>query len=100
LTSEEKLEELRQELVEYLKECYDFTNGDEIIDSIEIMKHLSGMSARASWVRNSIIRSKLPSYTRFRIDELDPFLDEVERQFKIWSRIVSTEQFEWDKSKG
>ena len=36
---------------------------------------------------------------RFRLDEVDPFLDEVERQFKIYSRLISANQFELDLTK-
>lgn len=94
---EEQIQKYRKELISFLKDCYDFQNRDDIG---EILKDLSAFSARASLIRSLIIRSNHPKFNRFRIDELDPFLVEVDRQFKIWSRVSSVEQFEWDKIKG
>lgn len=93
MTSDEVLGEWRPEILGYLKKMYTFK--DEV-DAREILRTLSAFSARASWMRNLAIRSSQNEIIRFRLDELDPFLDEVERQFKIYSRLISANQFELD----
>lgn len=96
MTSEEVLQKWRPELVKYLKEMYDFKDNP---DTTEILKKLSGFSARASLMRNVVIKSPLDEIVRFRLDEIDPFIQEVDRQFKIYSRIISSNQFELDLTK-
>lgn len=96
MTSEEVFKQLRPELVGYLKEMHTFQNSSNIE---EVLRRLSGFSARASWMRNVLIKSPINEVVRFRIDEIDPFLQEVDRQFKIYSRILSSNQFELDLTK-
>ena len=93
MNSEEAVAEWRPELTNYLNMMYEFK--DEV-DSREILRTLSAFSARASLMRNLIARSTSPKTNRFRIDELDPFLIEVDRQFKIYSRLISAEKLEYD----
>lgn len=93
----DSLNEWRPEILGYIKEIYEFHDLD---DPLEILRKLSAFSARATWIRNLVIRSKHPDYNRFRIDELDPFLVEIDRQFKIWSRYSAVVKDEWDMSKG
>lgn len=92
MNSQEFLEECRPELLQNLQKMYDFHNQ---FDSREILRTLSAFSARASWMRNLAIRSSKNEIIRFRIDEIDPFLEEVERQFKIYSRLISANEFEY-----
>ena len=92
MNSQEFLDECRPELLNYLKEMYDFHNQ---FDSRDILRQLSAFSARASWMRNLATRSSKNEIIRFRIDEIDPFLEEVERQFKIYSRLISANEFEY-----
>jgi hypothetical protein len=92
MNSQDFLDECRPEILNYLKEMYDFHN---LYDSREILRTLSAFSARASWMRNLAIRSTKNEIIRFRLDEIDPFLEEVERQFKIYSRLISANEFEY-----
>lgn len=94
---EKTLDKYRKEILQYHKEIYDFCSID---DTREILMKLAAYSARASWIRNLIIRSLIPEYKRFRIDELDPLLVEIDRQFKIWSRISSITMDEYNMSRG
>lgn len=94
---EATLQEYRDELLGYHKMMYKF---QQIADPREILLVLSGYSARASWIRFTIIKSPHQKVIRFRIDELDPFLVEIDRQFKIWSRISAIVKDEYDMSKG
>ena len=96
MKSQEVLGEWRPEILSYLQEMYNF---HKIPDSREVLRTLSAYSARASLMRNLAVRSSANDINRFRIDELDPFLVEVERQFKIYSRLISADQFEWDTTK-
>ena len=96
MTSEEVFKKLRPELVGYLKEMHTFKDNPDLQ---EVLRRLSGFSARASWMRNVVVRSPINEIVRFRIDEIDPFLNEVDRQFKIYSRILSSNQFELDLTK-
>jgi hypothetical protein len=93
LNSDEVLKEWRPELIGYLKEMFSFHEAE---DARDVLKLLSAYSARASLMRNLAIRSSINEIVRFRIDEIDPFLTEVERQFKIYSRLIAANQFEFD----
>jgi hypothetical protein len=95
--SSDPLDDYREELIGYLKEIYDFK--DEYQDTKEIIMKIAAFSARARWLRSVIIKSPLQKDIRFRIDILDPFLEETQEQFKMWSRIASIAQFEWEQSK-
>lgn len=69
-------------------------------DSVEVMRNLSAMSARASEMRTRLVRTDNRRAVTFRTKEIDPFLEEVDRQFKIHSRIVAIQQQEWEISRG
>ena len=86
----------RPEILEFLKEMRYFKDEP---DCGEILRKLSGYSARVSYMRNFACRSSNDKINRFRIDEIDPFLAEVDRQFKIYSRLISVNQFEFDLTK-
>lgn len=96
MNSDQVLKEWRPELIGYLKEMFTF---HEMEDARDVLKLLSAYSARASLMRNLAVRSSINEIIRFRIDEIDPFLTEVERQFKIYSRLISANQFEFDLTK-
>lgn len=95
-TLQDEIGDHHKELVGYLQEMHDFKTKD----TIEIMQQLSAYSARASWMRNRLVRSGSKVAETFRIKEVDPFLTEVDRQFKIWSRIASVVATEWDIARG
>jgi hypothetical protein len=66
----------------------------------EILESLSAFTARAFQVRSEIIRLNERDWTNFRTKELDPFVEECDRQFKIWSRIISQDKLDWDMTRG
>jgi len=78
-----------------LDEFYDVMNCFGV-DEDEIFRSLSGMSARASQMRSQVVRKETRGLQVFRTQEVDPFLKECDRQFKIWSRVFSVSQFEWE----
>lgn len=95
-TLQDEISDHHKELVGYLQEMHNFKTKD----TIQIMQSLSAYSSRASWMRNRLVRSGSKYADNFRIKEVDPFLGEVDRQFKIWSRIASVVQAEWDIARG
>lgn len=90
------LESLRDELDDYFAIMQKF----ESMDPTEVMFALSAMSARASEMRFHVVRQDNRMANSFRTKEVEPFLEECERQFKIHSRIATLRALEWDMSKG
>jgi hypothetical protein len=87
------LTDARTELDNYYREMQDFDK----IDPGQIFKRLAAMSARASFIRSKIVRrSQGPDVNNFRTKEIDPFIAEVDRQFKVWSRYLSVVQIDWE----
>jgi len=97
MASDDPIKIWREELVGYLEDYYSYRELDQ---PIEILKRLSAYSARARYMRNVCIRSGNKVASSFRLEEIDPFLNETEFQFKIWSRIASISSQEWEMSRG
>jgi len=91
-----KLTEFEDEIDGY----YDIMVEFKDMDSGEILEALSAFTARASQIRANLIRQDNRSVQAFRTKQLDPFIDECERQFKVWSRYISVRQFEWESTRG
>ena len=89
-------EAFRKEFDEYFEIMTTFPG----MDPSEILMTISAFSARASQIRMHIVRDEDKLLGLFRTREIDPFLQECDRQFKIWSRLVSIKQIEWDASRG
>lgn len=88
---------LRLELDRYYGIMKDFHTGDPR----ENLMHLSSFTARMSEVRGHIVReSGSKAQQEFRTKEIDPFISECDRQFKIWSRLITYAQFDWETSRG
>lgn len=84
----------RNELDEY----YSVFRAFPTMSHDEILVRLASYSARASEIRSTLVRNENRAYTAFRTKEIDPFLTECDRQFKIWSRILSVRSFEFELS--
>ena len=65
-----------------------------------VMQKLSSWSARASEIRSQLVRVDSRRSTAFRTREVDPFLTECDRQFKIHSRIESIRDLDWKMAGG
>lgn len=72
----------------------------ELMDPTEIFLRLSGFSARASELRALIGRTENRRWNAFRTKEIEPFLEEVDRQFKFHSRVAAMREFEFRLSGG
>lgn len=94
------LERLRSEMDGYYEIMQDF----QVSDPRDNLQALSAFTARMSYVRAQIIRGLLDDgatdSAHFRTKELDPFLSECDRQFKIWSRLITVAQFDYEVSRG
>jgi len=91
------LDSLRGEIDEY----YVAMRGFRENDPADNLVFISGFTARASQIRSNIVRVTEDRYIQnFRTKELDPFLTECDRQFKVWSRLISAFQLEWETSRG
>lgn len=66
-----------------------------------VFQKLAGYTARASWTRSLIQRQiENRAWTKFRTTQLDPFIEECDRQFRVWSRAFAVQSQEWQISKG
>lgn len=90
------LPSMRAELDQSYAAMREFDAGDVV----DIFMHLAAFSARASELRTRIVRVDNRRLNAFRSRELDPFLEEVDRQFKVWSRIQAVRQMEADLTRG
>jgi hypothetical protein len=84
------------ELERYLDEMSMFQSMEPDL----ILRKLSSFTARASLMRHHVVRVPSKTADAFRNREIDPFISECDRQFKIWSRMVSILNLDWDMSKG
>lgn len=91
------IDDVRNELEEYYEIMEDFQNAD----ASNNLMHLSAFTARMSRIRSHFVRRVDDrSIQQLRTKEIDPFLTECDRQFKIWSRLITAVQFEWETSGG
>lgn len=80
----------REELHDYFARMRQFN----VMDPVDVFEHLSAFSARASEIRNLCMEHDSRRNNNFRIREIDPFIEECDRQFKIHSRILSVKEVE------
>lgn len=88
----EELGEWRKELDEYYDQMQQFANREPD----EIFMMLSAYTSRVSYIRSQIMRSNSRIMQAFRTGEIDPFINECDRQFKFWSRVQSVAQMDWN----
>lgn len=91
-----ELKALQSEFDSYYQEMLTFME----MEPDEIFMKLSAYSARASFVRSQVMRSQSRTLTAFRTGEIDPFLSECDRQFKIWSRVFAVTSLDWNLARG
>lgn len=94
--SNDNLNGWMKELDGYYQEMQDFKN----CEPDEIFMSLSAWTSRASHMRSMIHRSQSKIQQAFRTKQVDPFIDECDRQFKIWSRVFSVQTLDWNMQRG
>lgn len=77
-----------------LDDYYETMRKFQAIEINDIFMALSAFSARASEIRSLLVRDQSRAANGFRTQEIDPFLAEVDRQFKVWSRIQAINELE------
>lgn len=86
-----KLEQWRAELDSYYMSMLEFNE----LEPDDIFRNLSAWTARVSFIRGQIVRSESKVWAAFRTKEIDFFLQECDRQFKLWSRVFSVSSLDW-----
>lgn len=84
------LTKLRREIDGYYAEMKGFPN--EYPE--DIFLKLSSWTARMSEVRGKLTRSSKQAAGRMRIDEVDPFINECDRQFRVHSRRQAVQEMD------
>src|SRR4051812_39893942 len=84
------IDAVRHELDGYYGEMKDFAG----CEPDEIFMKLAGWSARASEIRSQLVRQEGRRAQALRTREVEPFLDEIDRQFRLHSRVQAVR--EWD----
>jgi hypothetical protein len=79
------LENVRDELSHYYQEMKKFNE----MESEDVFRSLSAYSARASEVRGFLNQLDSRRSQALRTREIEPFIDECDRQFRVHSRIVA-----------
>ena len=87
---------VREELAGYYLEMESFRE----MQPKDILMRISSWSARVNHIRMHLIKIEDRSLAILRTKTIDPFLSECQFQFKVWSRLLSAEQLEWEQSKG
>lgn len=85
-----EVERWREEMDGYYQLMRSF--GEMELD--EIYASLAGMTSRMSEIRTLLVRLQTRPANGFRTQEVDPFLNECDRQFKYFSRCQTVREFE------
>lgn len=81
---------IQDEINDYLRRLKEL-NG---LPPAEVFQTLSAISARLAEIRNRLIRVENRRFTALRTKEIDPLIEEVDRQFKFHSRIQAVREAE------
>ena len=92
----QRVNEWREEIDSYYKRMQDFKG----LALDEILLDLSSFSSRMNAIRTTIVRSESRLMNGFRTKEIDPFIEECDRQFKIYSRLGALQKQEYDMTRG
>ena len=95
-TNMDTISQWREEIHGYWMEIQQFESREDIEF---ILRRLSAFAARAGYMHSVTVRSSNKNVSDFRTKEVDKFLAAVEFQFKIWSRVASVGQTEWEMTR-
>lgn len=90
------LDALRAEVDQYYAQVRDLGNQE----SSEIFMSLAAITSRLSEMRKDVYRVPSRAYSAFRTQEIDPLLDECDRQFRFFSRAFATMELDAKLSTG
>jgi hypothetical protein len=86
----------RNELDGYLDMMQQWSTTDPGV----VMAEISSIAARLIQIRCDVVRSESRMMQGFRTKELDPVLAQVDFQFKVASRRLSSHTLDWETSRG
>ena len=66
------------------------------LDIEEVFLRLAAITARLTEIRIHLHRVDSRRFTALRTREVDPLLDEADRQFRIFSRLQAVRTFEFE----
>jgi hypothetical protein len=65
----------------------------------QVFLELSGITARMAEIRMVCVRSESRRLAALRTREIDPLIEECDRQFRFHSRIQAVRSIEWDQTR-
>jgi hypothetical protein len=74
----------------------DFPNHDPS----DILARIAGIAGRLSEIRASLYRSNSQRCTALRTREVDPLREDLDLQFRVWSRKIALLEFDLKMSSG
>lgn len=95
------LSEIEANVFKMIEELAQWSRNADRVDLSEVYVGIAGF--RSECFRYKVILMKNRQDLRcsqYIATTLDPFIDELTEQFKIWSRIGSMRQLDWDMNKG
>lgn len=66
----------------------------------QVLIALSAYTARVGEMRKNCWRDGGRLASKLRTEEIDPFIEECDRQFKFHSRLQSTRELDWQMTRG
>lgn len=80
----------RDEIFGYFERMHRFASKEQD----EVFMDLAAFSARASEIRMRLMQIQSRAAQGFRTGEVDPFLSECDRQFRLWSRVFAVKELD------
>lgn len=88
--------QVSSEIDEYLMLAQTFSREEPD----EVLRHVSAVTARLSYLRVALIREGGARANKLRTQELDPLMENLDLQFKIASRLLTSRQFDFEVTRG
>ena len=88
--------QIQEELSTFYKRIQTF----DCLEPDQVMVNLAGISGRACEIRAQLVRKEDRISQKLRTMEVEPLIEECDRQFKVWSRIQAIRELEWKMSGG
>lgn len=95
-TEQTIVEQLRDEIDGYYIQLKTLTH----LPPEEVFSVISAISARLTEIRGHLWRSESRRFAALRSREVDPLIEECDRQFKLHSRQQAVRQMDFELSKG
>ena len=95
---EQELSSYRVEIMGFLEQMYGFHKSN---DFPNILRSLSAISSRVSWIRGRVMmHPNNKDCMNLKNHAIDPCLKEVDRQYEIYSRLITLDQFRFRMAGG